>query len=350
MNFRSLRQFATGAAIACMAPIASAGLITSFGFVGNVGLSVDGVGSNLTPTGSVQAEIPVGATILKAYLYTAGVPSPFYPGAPTTVADYNSAGITLGGIAVTNYSKIVGAISDRVDIGRWYTGRADVTSLVSSLVTGSATSSFSWIVNEGGNTALIDGSVLAIAYEHSSMPQASVVFLDGGQSTGGETTNVGFAAPIGDPNAPGFLAQFGIASSFSCCDQASTISVNGSVLTRVAGNSDDGNTSAGFDGSLITVGGLGDDPANNVSSYSVDDELYNLVPFLATGATGLSITTFNATNDDNIFFAHLYTTARIGNINDTPIGTVSEPHTLSLVLGVAAFALVRRRRDRRQVR
>ena len=37
-------------------------------------------------------------------------------------------------------------------------------------------------------------------------------------------------------------------------------------------------------GSLITVGGIRDDPSNNVANYD-DDELYDLRPFLFVGDT-----------------------------------------------------------------
>lgn len=342
MSITRLCRIALAASLACAVPLASASLTTAFGVSGNVGLSVDGVGGGASPVGEVQAVIPVGATILRAYLYSAGVPSPYYAGAPTTAADYNAAGITLAGTAITNFDTIVGATSTRADIGRWYTGRADVTTLIQSLVAGAVTTNFSWEVTEGLRlNHLIDGETLAIAYSHASLPEGSVVFLNGGQNTGGETTNVNFASAIDDPLAPGFLAAFGIASSFSCCSQQSTIRVNGSLLTEDAGNFDDGALLS--DGSLITVGGVGDDPSNNLG-YDGDDELYDLRPFLSTGDTGFSIETFNATNDDNIFFAHLYTTARVRDVNDDPIDPRPVPLPPTALLAVAALALLPRRK------
>jgi hypothetical protein len=333
--------------MACMAGTAMADLNTASAFTGTVGLSVDGVGSNNAAVGDVQAEIPVGATILKAYLYSAGTPSPWYADSPTTLGQYNAAGITLAGNAVTNFDTLVGAVSDRADIGRWFTARADVTSLVQSLTAGAATTSFSWAVTEGSLNNRIDGEVLAIAYSAPGLPEATVAFLDGGQRTGGETTTVNFASPLADPSAASFAAAFGIASTFSCCNQQSRIEVNGSLLTDFAGNNDDG--AAVQDGSLITVGGLGDDPGNNVASYADDDELYNLKPFLNTGDTSFAIKTSNATNDDNIFFAHLYLTAKVKDINDDPVDPppIPEPETYAMMLaGLAAIGLAVRRRRR----
>jgi hypothetical protein len=310
-------------------------------YTGNVGVSVDGVGSTASNVGSVQASIPVGATILQAYLYSAGTPYPWYDNSPRTLADYNTAGITLAGTPVTNFSTLVGAVSTpRPDIGRWFTARADVTTLVQSLTAGAATSSFSWAVSEGLRSDRIDGEVLTIVYSHPDLPTASVVLLDGGQNTGGETTVVGLGAPLPDTTAAGFAARLGLGISFSCCNQQSTVRINGSLLTETAGGFNDSGQLA--DGALITVGGIGDNPANNLG-YGADDELYDLKPFLGTGATSFSIGTVNATADDNIFFAHLYITAQVTDI--TPV--VPEPSTYALMLaGLASVGALARRRRR----
>jgi hypothetical protein len=315
--------------------VAYAGLTTAGTWTGNVGMSVDGIGSNFSPVGSVQATIPVGATVLQAYLYSAGTPYPWYASSPTTLADYNTAGITLAGNPITSFSKLVGATSTRPDIGEWFTARADVTSLVQTLTAGAITPDFSWTVSEGSKNTFIDGEALAIVFSHPSLPTGSVAFLDGGQNTGGETSLVTLGAPLTDPTAPGFAAQLGLAISFSCCDQESTLRINGSTLTTTAGNFNDGLQSA--DGSLFTVGGLGDNPANNVG-YDSDDELYDLRPFLHTGDTSFTIFTQNPTNDDNIFFTSLYLTGQIRDV--TPGDAVPEPATISLLtVGLAGYGM-----------
>lgn len=340
MNHLSViaRSLLVGSSIvlACFSTHAS---LTSAGtFTGQVGLSVDGVGSNASPVGNVQAFVPVGANILQAYLYSAGTPSPWYPSSPTTLAQYNSSGITLAGNTINNFDTLVGAVSTRADIGRWYTARADVTSLVQSLVSGAGTDSFSWTVNEGALNQYIDGTMLAIVYSHASLPQGSVALLNGGQNTGGETTLVNLSEPIVNPATPGFVAQLGLGISFSCCSQQSTVAINGTTLTTTAGGYNDGAYAA--DGSLFTVGGLGDDPSNNVG-YASDDELYDLRPFLSAGDTSFTIFTENPTNDDNIFFASLYTTAKISGV--TP--AVPEPESLALMLaGVAMVGAWTKRR------
>jgi hypothetical protein len=88
--------------------------------------------------------------------------------------------------------------------------------------------------------------------------------------------------------------------------QVSLVDVNGQRLTSSAGGEDDGTTA---NGALITVGGLGDDPANPANPNAgptnprSDDELYTLDPLLAAGVTNISVFSRNPSNDDNIFFA-----------------------------------------------
>jgi hypothetical protein len=338
---KTLARWTLAGTFCVLSGAASADLTLAGSWNGNVGLSVDGIGSNSSPVGQVQASIPVGATILKAYLYSAGTPFPWYPNSPTTLAAYNGAGITLAGNAITNFDTLMGATSTRADIGKWYTARADVTTLVQTLTAGAVTSNFAWDVSEGSLNNRIDGEVLAIVYSHASLPMGSVALLNGGQNTGGETSFVNLGTPLTDPNAPGFVAQLGLGISFSCCGQQSTVEINGSTLTTTAGNLNDG--LAASDGSLITVGGLGDDPSNNVG-YAADDELYDLRPFLATGDTSFSIFTQNPTNDDNIFFTSLYLTGEIKDV--TP--AIPEPETYALMLaGLGVLAAIARRRKAR---
>lgn len=340
---KKFSKIACFAALSLAASPTGAQLAPAIQVTGNVGLSVDAVGSNSLAVGDLSAFVPVGATIEQAFLYSVGLPFPFYSDSPTTLSDYNAAGITLGGVAITNFDTLVGATSSRLDIGAWYTARADVTSVIAALVAGSLTANFSFAVTEGTSNGRIDGELLAIAYSLPSLPTGTVIFLDGGQSTDGETTLVNFGAPLGDTTDAAFAAQLGLGISFSCCGQSSTVQINGTTLSDFAGNFDDG---IGTDGGLITAGGIGDPALAFASSYAEDHELYNLAPYLSAGDTGFSIFTNNPTDDDNIFFASLYTTAtaRIGP-------AVPEPATWAMMLlGFGAMGLsLRRRRQARNI-
>ncbi len=294
-------------------------------FQGHVGLSIDAVGSNSTPVGPLMADIPVGAIVRQAYLYAAGTPFPWYPDSPTTLAAYNGAGISLDGVPITNFSKLVGAISDRADIGRWYTGRADVTTVVQNLVAANPlASSHSWAYAEGAAlNSRIDGGLLAVVFEKPTLPDATVVLLDGGQRTGGETSLFAYGAPLGDPTDPGFFMDMSLGISFSCCGQVSEVDINGQRLTSSAGDLDDGLVQT--DGALITAGGIGDSNTNPLNPFSTnpagDDELYDLSPFLTQGDNFLTIRTRNETNDDNIFFMGLHTSGEI-NLVPEPSGMI----------------------------
>lgn len=210
-----------------------------------------------------------------------------------------------------------------------------------SLTASAVTNNFSWAVTEGSLNNSIDGEVLAIVYSHASRPLGSVALLNGGQNTGGETSFVNFASPLPDPTLSGFVAELGLGISFSCCSQSSVVKINNTTIANNAGNFDDGLASQ--DGSLITVGGIGDIAAN-LQDYANDGELYDLKPLLQEGDNSLSIFTINATNDDNIFFASLYLTAEIGSVTPEPIDGVPVPAALPLMASALGLGALSRRR------
>src|ERR1035438_1280695 len=144
MKIEHIRTIVASVAALGVISVASAGLAPVGIWNGNVGLSLDAVGSNNDPVGNIRADIPVGATVLAAYLYSAGTPYPYYLNSPRTVADYNGSGITLTGTSITDFSAIfeASALPARPDLGNFFTGRANVTSLIQSLATGGP--DYSW--------------------------------------------------------------------------------------------------------------------------------------------------------------------------------------------------------------
>jgi len=309
---------------------ASAGLVVQ-NVISNAALSIDGFGS-LSNNGVIQANIPTGSTIQRAYLYAASVwdSSPVY--------DVIFHGTTLPVSSAT----ILSPNSNPATTARW-----DVTSIIASSFTGGL-QDFS-IVENGDN----DGAVLVVAYSNSSTQGFTSVILDGELSTGGDTVN--FASPYtgGD-----FLVSLASSYSSQPSDQATEIDVttnstNDRRLTSSAGGADDRTTGeSSQNGNLITVGGIGDNPTNPSPFDSpslgprIDDEYYNLAlgnsansaPFISPGDTFLRLKTVNQSHDDNVF--GMFITSGF-KITATP---VPEPSMTLGIFGIGAIgALISRR-------
>jgi hypothetical protein len=283
-------------------------------FNGTYGLSTDGGGS-LDNSYGVSAFVPVGATVSAAYLYQA----------TNNTTDVQA--ITLNGNAVTFGPRVPNATA----CCALASARADVTSLVASVVNGGAGGTYNFTVGESG-TNVTDGTALVVVYSLASLATSTVAILDGFASVDGDVTTVNFADPL-DPTDPNFVADLRIGSGFSFPPQSSTIEVNGTQITANAGGFDDGESG---NGALITVGG-NDDPFSAFEpGYDEDHERYNLASYITPGSTSLTIRTSNASEDDNIFFAGLVITGNAG-INEPPPG-VPEPASWAMML--AGFGLV----------
>jgi len=265
-------------------------------FRGHAGVSTDGLGTD--DFGTLQAQIPAGATIEMAFLHVATrtFEDPFRP-----------ASILFEG------QEIPLSWLDNVGDGEmpnFETGRANITNLVKQkILAGGGSGSFDFLVDERGteHPEWIEGTSLTIIYSHPDLPVRTIAILDGGL-TGPtpQTTHLTFKNPL-DPASANFLANLamGIQYGFGEGTQFSTILVNGAPLTSSAGGTDDSIEEAPGDGNLVTVGGIGNTSANPTDplsfDMSLDDELYDLKPFLTAATKSLALQTANPSGDDSLF-------------------------------------------------
>ncbi len=328
-------------------------LTPAFTWTGNGNWSLDAIGGNDTPVGNVLANVPVGSTILKAYLYSSQYD--FSGSFPTP-------DISLG---ATDYS---GAAWTQLPINPSATfldaWRTDVTSQMQTAIGGGSASTFSFSVSENADTVGTDGEILAIMYSNPADPMVTMSFLDGTLPTSGASTLIHYASPLTDVGS-GFSEQMSLGDGFSFQDngtqQFSDVDVNGRRLTSAAGGDDDdtggGADGSGANGNLITVGGIGDSTSNPDNPLAPpttnrsDDELYDLgqgdlansTPFVSNGDTTTTITTVNPSGDDNIFFLGLNITAVATVSNGVP-DTASTAGLMALWrLGAIRFASLRKR-------
>jgi hypothetical protein len=298
------------------------------GFAGG-NLRLDTTAANILGSPNTQ---PV--TVQAAFLYNTTVVGPI-PSLMATQANLNGTTVTLNLLSGTDPSCC--------DL---QTYRADVTSLVGSLVNGKAP-----------GLTLIPASLISLSPESTGLSlvvvfsspgvdaRQSVAILDGGQSgPTPQTTTFGLAKGLD----PGFSAVLSLGISFgqqggggphSCgtpsLTQFSTVDVNGARLTSCAGGSDDGD--------FITVGGVGDStdipsdpfcqagppPPGTPACSVTDDELYGISSFLKQGDTQVNLAMANFSSmtpllgDDSIFLGILQLTACINQINGISRGDCS---------------------------
>jgi hypothetical protein len=336
---------------------ARAQLTPAFEWSGNGNWSLDAIGSNNSPVGNVLADVPVGSTVVKAYLYSSIYN--FNVGDPSaTTPD-----VTLGSTTYSGADWTSLPADSSVNVLDAY--RADVTAQMQAAIGSGSATPFSFSVSENTNNAGTDGEVLAIVYSNPADPAVTVAFLDGSLSSTGATTTVNYASPLSGVGTPSFYAQMSIGDGFSFQDngdqQYSEIDVNGRRLTTSAGGDDDdvggGADGSGYNGDLITVGGIGDSTSNpdnpnaTPTTNRSDDELYDLgqgdaanpTPFVSNGDTSTTITTINPSNNDNIFFLGLNITAQATVTNGTP-DIASTAALMALALAATGCASLRRRK------
>jgi hypothetical protein len=342
---RLTKALLVGAITAALGTAAHAQLTVNYQVNGFVDWSLSAVGSNQTPVGNLQAVVPTGSTVVKAYLYSSQ--------SSIATPDVTLAGTTYSGAAWTALG---------IDAGFLEAWRTDVTSQMQAAIGGGSASPFLFSVTENANNYGTDGEVLAIVFSNPAITSTrTIAFLDGTAPSSGATTTINYASPLSGVGSSGFSEQMSIGDGFSYqlgSEQYSTIDVNGRRLTTSAGGADDGIEPTQQDGALITVGGIGDSTANPPDPFFVggstpdttryDDELYDLgqgnsvnsSPFVANGDTSTTIVTSNTSLDDNIFFLGINVTAE-ATVNNVPDATGTAV-LLLLALSALGFATKRR--------
>ncbi|WP_332877331.1 PEP-CTERM sorting domain-containing protein [Massilia sp. S19_KUP03_FR1] len=308
------------ACIACFGMgTAQASLATLQTYIGNVGYSSDGFGST-SQSGMISALVPVGSTVLSAYLYTS----------TNGNSTLSGVGGTLAGSAVTYTS--LGTAGDSLTAGR-----TDVTSIIKPLIDGGAGGVYDFAITETSYSQ--DGEALVVVYSNPLLGISTVGIMDGFSTPSGDTTAINFAAPI-NPSAAGFSAEMILGVGFSCCSQASTVAVNGTTITTVAGNDDDG-VGGTANGALISVGGFDDAYSPLLPTYDADHERYDIAQYITAGDTSIALQTINPSGDDNIFLS-VFKVTGVAAINAPAPADVPEPGSLALfliaLLGMGCFA------------
>src|SRR5262249_39495303 len=126
----------------------------------------------------------------------------------------------------------------------------------------------------------------------------------------------------------------GISFSFQPNGDHSTVNVQGQRLTSSAGNFDNG---LGFNGALVTVGGVGDTPFNPPDPFHAtntrDHELYDLAPLLHNRDTQIVRETASPGNNESVFRAVMTLSGTVGVAPlFTDLGTVGQDTEIDLTL------------------
>jgi hypothetical protein len=282
---------------------------------GRLSLSTDGAGSNDAAGGAIQVDKPNAAATVRSAFFTC---------ASNFRRIINDGEVALDGNPITWSDSVLNNAGESANF--FNNVFADVTPVVKPKVDAAIPGLVGFTQTEV-DTTTIDGCGLYVIFDDPAQVTDNTIFiLFGGQSTDGDD----FAVTLAEPLRTGDIARMGLAISFSfqgqpagshlCGDAApmfSTLDVNGTRVSSCAGSADDGRGTAA-NGLLITVGGIGDDPANPADPFQQaadgrqprvnEDELYDLTPFLGPTDTRILVQTLNPSDDDNIFAGHIFVT------------------------------------------
>lgn len=301
---------------------------------GSVTLSIDAMGTT-AGSGLIQVDKPAGATVRRAYLFSATIPSGHtIPDGAITIAGSGvnwdgsaSVGLGGGGAIATNYY-------------------SDVTALVKPGIDAAPAGIINLTITEQ-TSGSVDGEILAVIFDDPAAASANgtAAILFGALASGGDQFFISLGGPI-DLSQAGLVMDLslGIGFGFQGSNQFSIVDVNGLRMTSSAGGQDDGQ---GRNGALITAGGIGDTNGNPPpfagpgGNHRFDDELYNLLPFIPDGSSLVTVDTRNPSDDDNILFAALYTTLEVvvapeEPTNQPPVADAGADQTLEWVQDLTA--------------
>jgi hypothetical protein len=301
-----------------------AGLQEVVRVTGRLKTSIDGFGST-TGSGLIQVEKPnANAKVVAAFVTLVGTTGSHNQATPSDV--------TLGGLPIS-FSHDANVVSQSTRFKNFF---ADVTTLVKPTVDAAGAGIIDLAVSEGAQQVRFDGLSLIVIFDDPSTVWSSVVIAFGASKSSGDSFSLAFPA-LNANELAGHRLSVGIGFGFQTSNgaQSSTIDVttssqaSASRIAEYAGSFDDG---AAANGALITVGGVGDSNANPIIgapfTNPADDELYNLSGLLNIGDTELTISTRNASGDDNLFQA-VYMINRVAltgatTIFDPSLGTPTQ--------------------------